>query len=125
MGIVYDPSKPGSVAEKDEIMGSIGAGMTAGSATIVGKPVDASSLGAAGDVYALYLTHGVNYAAVGAAGKAKKVLTISADMGCVNSGACVMGVAADPKVGITVNHSAAAAIGAAFKAAFKMMIKEI
>ena len=125
MGIVYDPSKPGSVAEKDEIMGAIGAGMSAGSATVVGKPIEASAVGAAGDVYALYLTHGVNYAAVGAAAKAKKILTISSDMACVTSGACVMGVAADPKVGITVNQAAAASIGATFKAAFKMMIKEI
>jgi len=125
MGIVYDPSKPGSVAEKDEIITAIGAGMNAGSATVVGRPIDASAVSSAGDVYALYLTHGVNYSAVSAAAKAKKILTISADMACVTSGACVMGVEADPKVGITVNQAAAASIGATFKAAFKMMIKEI
>ena len=122
MAIVFDPSKPASVAEKDEIMGAIGAGMTAGSATVVGKPVEVSGIGDAG---VIYVTHGANYAAAGAAGKSKKVLTISSDMACVQSGACVMGVAASPKVEIVVNHASATAIGATFKAAFKMMIKEI
>jgi hypothetical protein len=71
------------------------------------------------------VTEGVNYAAVGAAAKAKKIITIGTDAGCVKSGACVMGVATEPKVEITVNRSAAEAVGAAFKAAFRMMIKEI
>jgi hypothetical protein len=122
MAIVFDPSKPASVAEKDEIMGAIGAGMAAGGATVVGKPVEVSGIGDAG---VIYITRGANYAAAGAVGKSKKVLTISSDMACVNSGACVMGVAASPKVEIVVNRASATAIGAAFKAAFKMMIKEI
>ena len=102
--IVFDPSKPASVAEKDEVM---------------------SALGSAGDAGAFYLTHGVNYTAAGAFAKSKKILSISSDMACVQSGACVMGVAATPKVEIVVNSAAATAIGAKFKAAFKMMIKEI
>jgi hypothetical protein len=36
-----------------------------------------------------------------------------------------MGVTTVPKVEITVNRAAAAAVGASFKAAFRMMIKEI
>ncbi len=124
-GIVYDSSKPASVAEKDEVMAALGSGMSAGAATVVGKPVEASSVASAGDVGALYFTHGVNYAAAGAVAKSKKILSISSDMACVNSGACVMGVAASPKVEIVVNSATAAAVGAKFKAAFKMMIKEI
>lgn len=123
--VVFDSSKPASVAEKDEVMGALGAGMTVGAVTIVGKPVDASAVSGVTGVAAFYLTHGVNYAAVGAIAKSKKVLSISSDMACVNSGACVMGVAATPKVAIVVNSAAAAAVGASFKAAFKMMIKEI
>lgn len=123
--IVFDPSKPASVAEKDEVMSALGGGMAAGGATIVGKPVDAGAAAGAGDVGAYYLTHGVNYAAVGGIAKSKKVLSISSDMACVQSGACVMGVAATPKVEIVVNSATAAAVGAKFKAAFKMMIKEI
>ncbi len=124
-GVVFDPSKPASVAEKDEVMAALGSGMTVGAVTIVGKPVEASSVGGVAGVGALYLTHGVNYAAAGAAAKSKKILSISSDMACVQSGACVMGVAASPKVEIVVNSATASAVGASFKAAFKMMIKEI
>ena len=123
--IVFDPSKPASVAEKDEVMAALGSGMAAGGATVVGKPVDVGALAGAGDVGAFYLTHGVNYAVAGAFAKSKKTLSISSDMACVTSGACVMGVAASPKVEIVVNSATAAAVGAKFKAAFKMMIKEI
>ncbi len=123
--VVFDPSKPASVAEKDEVMAALGAGMAVGAVTVVGKAVDVGSVAGTSGVGAFYLTHGVNYASVGAAAKSKKILSISSDMACVQSGACVMGVAASPKVEIVVNSASAAAVGASFKAAFKMMIKEI
>ena len=123
--VVFDPSKPASVAEKDEVMAAIGSGMSVGAATVVGRAVEFNSLGSAGDAGALYLTHGVNYTAAGAFAKSKKILSISSDMSCVQSGACVMGVAASPKVEIVVNSATAKAEGIVFKAAFKMMIKEI
>lgn len=124
LGIVFDPSKPASVAEKDEVMGALGAGMAVGGITLVGKPVEVAEAAGSG-AGALYVTHGVNYAAAGAVGKAKKIITISSDMACVTSGACVMGVAAAPKVEIVVNSATAGATGVQFKAAFKLMIKEI
>ena len=123
--IVFDASKPASIAEKDEVMAALGSGMSVGTATVVGKPVEDGALASAGDAQVFYMTRGVNYAVVGAAAKSKKILSISADMACVKSGACVMGVAAAPKVEILVNTASAGAIGARFKAAFKMMIKEI
>jgi hypothetical protein len=125
LGVVFDSSKPGSVAEKNAIMAAIGGGFAAGALTLVGKPVDAGDVGGVSGVQALYVTAGVNYAAVGAAAKAKKIITIGSDPACVRSGACAMGVATDPKVDITVNRATAAAVGASFKAAFRMMINEI
>ena len=125
IGVVFDPSKPASVAEKDQVIAALGGGFAAGGLTIVGAPVPVSAIGGAGGLGALYVTNGVNYAAVGAAAKAKKVLTVSSGTGCVTSGACVVGVTTAPKVEITVNRAAAAAVGASFKAAFRMMIKEI
>ncbi|MFN3228288.1 MAG: hypothetical protein ACK41P_00370 [Asticcacaulis sp.] len=123
--VVFDPSKPASVAEKDQIMGALGSGMAAGGATVVGKAVEAGDVAGTSGVGAFYLTRGVNFASAGAAAKSKKVLVISSDMACVKSGACVMGVSASPKVEIVVNSASAAAVGVKFKAAFKMMIKEI
>jgi hypothetical protein len=125
LGVVFDPSKPNSVAEKNAVMAAIGGGYSAGAVTLVGKPVEAGSVGGVAGVNALYVTEGVNYAAVGSAAKGKKLVTIGSDPACVRSGACVMGVTTEPKVEITVNRAAAASVGAAFKAAFRMMIKEI
>ncbi len=73
----------------------------------------------------LFLTHGVNYAAVGADARARGVITIGSDFSCVESGACAVGVATDPTVTIVVNHKTIAAVGASFRAAFRMMIHEI
>lgn len=125
LGVVYDPAKPGSVAEKNALMAALGAGVSAGAVTLSGKAVDADSVGGVSGVAALYVTSGVNYGAVGAQAKARKLLTIGSASACVQSGACVMGVTTEPKVEITVNRSAAASVGAVFKAAFRMMIKEI
>ena len=125
LGVVFDPSKPGSVAEKNAVMAALGAGYSAGALTLVGKPVEAGAVAGAAGVQALYVTEGVNYGAVGAAAKAKKLITIGSSPACAASGGCVMSVATEPKVEITVNRAAAAAVGASFKAAFRMMIKEI
>jgi hypothetical protein len=125
LGVVFDPSKPASVAEKNAVMAALGGGYSAGGLTLTGKPVEASAVAGVSGVAALYVTHGVNYAAVGAAAKAKRLVTVASDQACATSGACVMGVSTDPKVDIVVNRSAAAAVGASFKAAFRMMIREV
>ncbi len=124
MGVVFDPAKPGSVAEKNAIMAALGGGYNAGTVTIAPKAVEADSAADAG-LKVLFLTHGVGYGAVGGAAKAKHIITIGSDPACVASGACVMGVTTEPAVQITVNHNAAAAVGATFKAAFRMLIREI
>ncbi len=124
LGVVFDPSKPASVADKNAVMAALGAGLSAGSITLVGKPVEASEVGDVSGVAALYLTKGVNEAAVGSAAKSKRLITIG-DLACAASGACVMSVSTDPKVDIEVNRAAAAAVGATFKSAFSMMIHQI
>ncbi|MDB5458089.1 MAG: hypothetical protein JWP92_3674 [Caulobacter sp.] len=125
LGVVFDPSKPASVAEKNAIMAALGAGFSAGGLSLSGKAVEAGDVGGVSGVVALYVTTGVTAGPVGAAAKGKKIITIGSDMSCVTSGACVMSVSADPKVEIVVNRAAAAAVGAVFKAAFRMMIREV
>jgi hypothetical protein len=122
VGVVFDPDNPGSVAEKNAVMAAIGGGLTAGAVTIVGRPMRA---GAVSGVKVIFVTRGVDYAAVGADARAKGVITIGSDSACVASGACVIGIYTDPTVQIVVNHKAAAAVGASFRAAFRMMIQEI
>lgn len=125
MGVVFDPSNAASVAEKNAVMAALGGGYNAGSITLTGAAVEASAVSGVSGVKVLYVTKGVNYASVGAAAKAKKIITIGSDAACANSGACVMAVETEPKVEIIVNRATAAAVGAAFKAAFRMMIKEV
>ena len=125
LGVVFDPSKPASVAEKNAIMAAIGGGYSAGALKLTGKPIEAGDVAGAGGVAALYVTTGVSYGSVGAAAKAKKMITIGSDTACATSGACVMSVATDPKVEIVVNRGTASAVGAVFKAAFRMMIREV
>lgn len=125
MGVVFDPSKPASVAEKNAIMAAIGGGLATGGVTLTGKAVEAGDASGAAGVGALYVTTGANGAAVVSAAKAKKIITIGSDVSCATSGACVMSVSGDPKVEIVVSRSAAAAVGAVFKAAFRMMIREV
>ena len=43
LGVVFDPSKPASVAEKNAVMAAIGGGLSAGALTLTGKPVDAEA----------------------------------------------------------------------------------
>jgi hypothetical protein len=123
IGVVFDPSKASSVAQKDAVMAALGSGLEVGSLTLTGKPIEIGGIG--GGVAALYLTEGVNFAAAGAAAKAHKLVTISDDTACVTSGACVLGVTTTPKVEIKVNRAAASAIGVSFKSAFRMMITEL
>jgi hypothetical protein len=113
------------VAEKNALMSAIGGGLQAGALTLTGKPIEAGAVGGASGVVALFVTKGVNYAAVGGAAKAKKIITIGSDPECAPSGGCAMSVATEPKVEIIVNRGAAAAVGAVFKAAFRMMIREV
>jgi hypothetical protein len=122
IGVVFDPAKPGSVAEKNAIMAAIGGGYNAGAVTIIGKPIEADAVGG---VKVLFVTRGVNYAAVGSDARAKHIITFGSDPACVRSGACVIGISTDPTVQIVVNQKAAAAVGASFRAAFRMMIQEI
>lgn len=125
LGVVFDPSKPASVAEKNAVMAAIGGGLNTGTLTLTAKPVEAGAVSGVSGVAALYVTTGVIAGPVGAAAKAKKIITIGSDASCAASGACVMSVSADPKVEIIVNRGAAAAVGAVFKSAFRMMIREV
>ncbi|MGE5503070.1 MAG: hypothetical protein ACM31L_01480 [Actinomycetota bacterium] len=51
-------------------------------------------------------------------------LTITADLACVRSGSCVMGINSEPNVEVIVSRQASAASGIGFVRAFHMMVKE-
>jgi len=51
-------------------------------------------------------------------------LTISADLSCVRSGKCAVGVVGAPRVEVVISQQAADACGIAFTEAFRMMVTE-
>ena len=122
IGVVFDPRLPASVAEKNAIMAALGGGFKVGAITLTGRPMEA---GGVGGVQVVFITRGVDYAVVGSAARTRRIITVGSDRACAQRGGCVMSVSTEPTVQIIVNRSAAAAVGAAFKAAFRMMIHEI
>jgi len=52
------------------------------------------------------------------------IITISSDVGCVDSGACVIAIETQPKVSIYASRAAATKAGVGFDANFKMLITE-
>lgn len=127
LAIVYAPAIADSKAEADALSGLLGSGLAAGGVTLVPSLVPVDQLAKLAGAGAVFVTAGLSahQDAVFAAAKAAKLLTMATDMGCVQSGKCVLGVRAEPKVQIVVNKAAAEACQIGFQPAFRMMISEI
>lgn len=125
--ILYDPDDAASEAEAASIERAVGSGLTVGRSIIRIRRVPVSAMGALSGYRVAFVTVGLRaeQASIAAAANRSSVLTISSDRICVQSGRCVVGVAASPKVQITVNRAAARAANIRFGSAFLMLIKEI
>ena len=100
--------------------------MSAGRVTLNGRLVPAGDLsGLSGADAAVLLGSAASDAGVAGAANSAGALSVSTDMGCVESGGCVMGVQSAPSVRIVVNRGNASAASVSFAAAFAMMIEEI
>ncbi|MAK64292.1 MAG: hypothetical protein CMF75_06045 [Maricaulis sp.] len=123
VAIVYDAASEG---EAQALASTMDGGLSAGRVTLNARLVplaEAGSLG--GSDAAVLLGAASGDAGVFSAASSAGVMTVSTDMGCVQSGNCVMGVQSAPSVRIVVNRSAADASSVSFAAAFAMMIEEI
>ena len=123
VAIVYDPA---SQAEAEALNAAMSGGLSAGRVTLNGRLVPAGDLsGLSGAHAAVLLGSASGDAGVFGQASSNGVMTVSTDMGCVESGQCVMGVQSAPSVRIVVNGGAAEASSVSFAAAFAMMIEEI
>lgn len=123
VAIVYDP---GSEAEAQALASAMSGGLSAGRVTLNGRLVPAGDLsGLSGADAAVLLGGAASDAGVASAVNAAGAMSVSTDMGCVESGGCVMGVQSAPSVRIVVNRANANAASVSFAAAFAMMIEEI
>ena len=123
VAIVYDAASEG---EAQALASAMSGGLSAGRVTLNGRLVAAGDLsGLSGADAAVLLGASAGDSGVFSAASGQGVMTVSTDMGCVESGACVMGVQSAPSVRIVVNRGAADSSSVSFAAAFAMMIEEI
>lgn len=128
VAIVFDAANADSRKDADALKGILGNGLQIGAATLVPVMVPLAQLdGGLDDARAVFVTAGQSpqHDRIFAATKAKKLLSISTDISCVQSARCVMGVKSEPKVEILVNKAAAEASSVSFAPAFRMMISEL
>jgi hypothetical protein len=125
--ILFDPGDAESEAEAAAIERIIGNGMAIGKASLHVKRLPASQLGALAGVKVAFVTTGLRdrQADIAAAAQKNGVLTVTADLGCVQAGRCAVAVSNSPQVQITVSRAACKAARIQFGSAFLMLVKEI
>lgn len=126
VGVVFSPTDHGSQQEAELVQSAVGDGMTTGRIRLQIRLVPVGELSAVTGLSALYLTDGLaDYAdAVFAAAQRLQVPTVSASLGCVEAGRCVVGFTSEPTVQILLNQGAAERIGVHFLQAFRMLVRE-
>ena len=125
--VVYDPSSPASVADKDAVKGLIGDGFKAPKHTFKFSEVTSANAGSV-NAPVIFLTEGLSEATQKAVlGKAssEKALTITTSLPYVEGGNCVVGVDVGSAVKIIMHGGAYKASNLKFDAAFEFMVKEI
>jgi hypothetical protein len=126
VGIVFVPGDPASRREAESIKAVIGDDMPAGRVRLRARLVPVTQLADIAGIQALYVTGGLAASMDLVTGAAQRlhVPTVSTDIGCVESGACVVGFASEPMVQIIVDRSAAERTGVRFLQAFRMLVRE-
>ena len=127
LGVVYDASNATSKADFDAIKAMIGNGFKGPKHQITLKEVTPADIASSGTPV-LFITEGLDAGAQGKAAetaKANKVLTVSTDMGCVESGNCILGIDVSKGVKVLMNGNSYRDSGLKFDAAFEFMVKEI
>lgn len=124
LAIAYAPGNPASRSDAEAIAALIGDGLKVGATVLVPKLVETTAL-ASGGYRVVIAAAGASGPQISAASRATHALCATADLEAVQGGLCTMTIRSEPRVEIIVNHTAAAAGGIEFTAAFRMMIKEI
>jgi hypothetical protein len=122
VGVVHGD---GGRAMADATAAAFGAGVRANAVNLKPVVMAAGQVGAsAAKVFLLTDSALPSAGAIAAAVAGKGVLTVATVVSAVESGQVVMAVRSEPRVEIFVSRAAAAASGASFASAFRMMIQE-
>jgi len=122
VAIVYDAA---SAAEAEALHALMSGGMSAGRVTLTSRLVPASDVASVSGADAAIMLGSAASGATATTATSQGVLTVSTDLACVQSGACVMGVQSSPAVRILLNRSAADTASVSFETAFSMMVEEL
>ena len=127
VAIVFEPGNAVSEGDAAALERTIGNGMPAGKATMRTRRVPVGALSGLAGARAAFVTNGLRdeQAQVATAAARLSLVTITADIACVQAGRCVVGISTTPRVQITVNRAAAKAANIHFGSAFLMLVKEI
>lgn len=109
----------------DAVLAAMGGSVNASGVTLLPRRVALSQLAGSG-VRVIIVPEGqsASHAAIGAAARRLRAITISTDMACVRADQCVVGVAASPRVDIVVSRQAASASNVSFSQAFRVVFRE-
>lgn len=125
VGIVYAPEDPRSVQDAQRLQTMLGSGLRIGNVNLLGRMLKISDADAA-NIGLILLAEGSGSAAgrIGEISRKKHLPCITTDLAQARSGACAIGVSAQPRVQIIVNQAAAKASAVNFSTAFRMLITE-
>jgi hypothetical protein len=125
VAIIGDPHNKASIQDAQSIIGWLGAAK-GGKVEFVPTMTDVRGLEKAPPMRVAIVAAGMeaHFAAILDYARRNNTLTITADLACVKSGNCVLGVATDPNVEVIVSRQASTTCGVDFVRAFRMMVKE-
>jgi len=129
LAIVFDPASPDSKADADGLKSFVDAGLEGpGGVKLVSLMVGIGELAKLSSAKIVVLAKGVNksaFDAISTAASAAGALSFSADLDCVKSNKCVLGIVSKPSVEIYFSRAAADAAKVGFSPAFAMLAKPI
>ena len=126
VAIIQDSQNKASQQDAHAIIGWLAGMSRSAKVEFVPVVVDARDLDTAPQYRVAIVAGGVDAHFVKVLDYARRhgTLTITADISCVRSGNCVLGVATEPSVEVVVSRQASLACGVDFVRAFRMMVKE-
>jgi hypothetical protein len=128
VALVFDPSNFVSMADAQDVMGSFDIDVGAASdMKLSAMLVPVTELGKLSKARVAVVMQGAqgSMAAIATAANAAHILTMSADLHCVQTGKCILGVLSEPTVEIYYSKQAAEAASVKFAPAFLMLVKQI
>jgi hypothetical protein len=128
VAIIFDPASSASKQDAIGIKAIFDSGFeVSGNLELNSMLVPVNELGKMAGTRIAVLTEGLsaNYDAISAAASAGGILTMSTDLGCVQSHKCVLGMVSSPHVVIYYSKVAADAARITFGEVFTMLVKRI